>query len=291
MTSRPKWLRAAAPTAEDAAGTRAVRAVLQRFRLNTVCQGAVCPNAPQCWARRTATFMILGSVCTRSCRFCAVPSGDPASQVDADEPRRIAEAVRELGLRYVVLTSVDRDDLPDGGSAVFAETVRRIRDCVPGVRIEALVPDFSGDYDALDRVAEAGLDVLGHNVETVERLTSQVRDRRAGYRQSLGVLAHVKSSHPQVVVKSGLMLGLGEMDDELLESLGHLRNAGVDILTLGQYLRPDGRCVAVDRYVPPDEFADLARIGRRLGFRAVVAGPLVRSSFDAEAAYEQACAS
>jgi len=290
MAERPEWLRIRAPSPEDAAGIRRVRGILAKYHLNTVCQGAACPNASQCWAQRTATFMILGNTCTRACRFCAVPTGNPNGLIDVDEPQRVAGAVAELGLRYVVLTSVDRDDLDDGGSSVFAETVRAIHNRVADVRIEALIPDFSGDVRGVDRVLEARVDVLGHNLETVRRLSMTARDPRAGYDQSLRVLERAgPRSTGCGATKSGLMLGLGESDEEIAGAMRDLRAVGVDILTLGQYLQPTPACLPVQRYVPPAEFDALAALARDLGFSAVVSGPLVRSSYKAAEAFETAC--
>ena len=289
MPKRPHWIRVRAPSAEEAKGMRQVRDVLRQYRLNTVCQGAVCPNAVECWGDRTATFMILGDMCTRACRFCAVSTGNPGGVVDHDEPFRLAAAVRDLSLKYVVLTSVDRDDLPDGGASVFAQSATRIREVNPHTRIEVLVPDFSGDPRALNSVLVPDIQVVGHNLETVRRLTPALRDPRAGFDQSLNVLSYLSANRANRRVKSGLMLGLGETRTELREAFSSLRDAGVDILTLGQYLRPTANAVPIVRYIPPDEFDELATEARQLGFSAVVSGPMVRSSFHAAAAYEQAC--
>ena len=289
MAQRPEWLKVRAPSAEEAEGVRTVRSLLSKHRLTTVCQGAVCPNAGECWGARTATFMILGETCTRGCRFCGVPTGDPGGVLDRDEPSRLAAAVAELDLRYVVLTSVDRDDLPDGGAGAFAETVRRIKATVDGIRVEVLIPDFSGDRAALREILASGADVVGHNLETVERLSPDLRDRRASYRQSLDVLAALKAGATGQVVKSGLMLGLGERTDEVHQALYDLREAGVQALTMGQYLQPTARSAPVIRYVAPDEFDALAAEARDLGFSSVVAGPLVRSSYHAAEEFERQC--
>lgn len=289
MTQRPHWLKVRAPSPGEAEGVRAVRSLLAKHRLTTVCQGAVCPNAGECWGARTATFMILGEICTRGCRFCGVPTGDPGGALDLDEPIRLAEAIAELDLRYVVLTSVDRDDLPDSGAGAFAETVRRIKAAVAGIRVEVLIPDFSGDRVALEEILASGADVLGHNLETVERLSPVMRDRRASYRQSLDVLATLKTGASDQLVKSGLMLGLGESPDEVYQALRDLRDAGVQALTMGQYLQPTRQAVPVVRYVPPSEFDALASEARALGFSSVVAGPLVRSSYHAAQEYERQC--
>ncbi len=285
MNARPEWLRVRAPKPEEAQEMQTVRDILAKHRLTTVCQGALCPNAIECWGARTATFMILGKVCTRACRFCAVPTGNPCGALDRDEPRRVAEAVRELGLRYVVLTSVDRDDLADGGAEMFAATIRRIKAEDRSVRVEALVPDFRGDPGAIATIAAAGADVLGHNLETVSRLTPLVRDPRAGYDLSLSVLARIKELSPGTVTKSSLMLGLGETHDEIIAALRDLRDVGVDIVTLGQYLQPTKSSYPVARYVPPDEFASLREEAHAIGFDYVVSGPYVRSSYHAAEAF------
>lgn len=291
MAIRPDWLRVRAPTPAQAVGIRAVRAVLGRHGLRTVCQGALCPNAVECWGARTATFMILGSVCTRSCRFCVVPTGDPGGRVDESEPRRLADAVAELGLKYVVLTSVDRDDLNDGGAELFAESVERVKRAGPEIRVEVLIPDFSGDPRALNRVLSSGADVFGHNLETVRSLTAELRDRRASYEQSLTVLGYLRASGKRgdVRVKSGLMVGLGETRSDIQRAFADLREAGVDTLTIGQYLRPSAQATPIVRFVPPEEFDELASEARDHGFRSVVAGPLVRSSYHALEAYEEGC--
>jgi lipoic acid synthetase len=275
----PSWVRVSMPT-----GSRHddVRQVLQRYRLNTVCEDAHCPNVFECWGLGTATIMILGDTCTRACRFCAVKTGKPGG-IDWFEPIRVALAVRDLGLRYVVITSVDRDDLPDGGASIYAMTIRQIKKINPGTRVEVLIPDFNLNMDALRAVVSAGPDVVSHNLETVERLTPLVRDRRAGYDKSLGVLRAIKGINGNQVTKSGIMLGLGETRDEVLKAMRDLRGAGVDLLTIGQYLRPSGspRHLPVARYVQPSEFQELRAIGLSMGFRAVAAGPMVRSSYRA----------
>lgn len=269
---------------------RAVRELLLRHQLTTVCQGAICPNAVECWGARTATFMLLGDMCTRACRFCGVKTGDPGGNVDSGEPERLADAVAELGLRYTVLTSVDRDDLPDGGASLFAAAVDGLKAQAPDTRVEVLMPDFQGSRNALDRLLETETDVFGHNVETVRRLTPTMRDSRAGYEQSLAVLAYLSQRKGSCKVKSGVMLGLGETHDEILELLRDLRAVGVDILTIGQYLRPTEFAVPVERYVPPEEFDEIAAAASKLGFGAVVAGPLVRSSYHALEAFLESCA-
>jgi lipoic acid synthetase len=273
---RPEWLRAPAPTGEN---YRDVRTLVEGLQLHTVCESAACPNAGDCWNHRTATFMILGNVCTRRCGFCAVKKGAP-SAVDHDEPRRVAEAAAALGLRYAVVTSVSRDDLEDGGAGIFALTIRAIRDRVPGCRVEVLVPDFQGSRAAMDMVMDAGPDVLNHNLETVPRLYGQVR-LGAHYERSLGLLAYANEVRPAIPTKSGLMVGLGETDDEVLEAMRDLRARGVDILTIGQYLRPTPQHLPVMRYVSPLEFDEFRSAGRAMGFAHIESAPLVRSSYHA----------
>ncbi|MBK1735011.1 lipoyl synthase [Halorhodospira abdelmalekii] len=278
---KPEWLKARVPGGE---GYRRVRAIVGEHRLHTVCQESYCPNMGECWSRGTATFMVLGSVCTRACRFCSVDTGNPQQRLDADEPQRVAESVRLMGLRYVVITSVNRDDLPDGGAAHYAACVRAIQALDLEVTVEALTPDFAGDVAAIATVADSGLEVFAHNIETVRRLTPQVRDPRASYEQSLEVLAVAKRASAQILTKSSLMLGLGERDDEILEALHDLRRCGVDVVTLGQYLQPTRNHLPVVRYVSPSEWARWRQRGLELGFREVISGALVRSSYRAEQA-------
>lgn len=287
---KPAWLKVSLPSGPE---FERVNAELGRLRLNTVCSSARCPNLADCWRRGTATVMILGNVCTRHCRFCAVQTGNPRGSTDAGEPERVALAVAELGLSYVVLTSVDRDDLDDLGAGIFARTVRAIRESPAAgrhpaeVSVEVLTPDFGARPDLISLVVEAGPVVFGHNLETVERLTPQVRDQRAAYRRSLQVLRTVKEIAPGMLVKSGLMAGLGETDAELSQTLRDLRDAGCDIVTIGQYLQPDRRCLPVSRYLTPEQFAAFADEARSLGFRAAMCGPLVRSSYRAEEALKR----
>lgn len=273
---RPKWLRAPAPVGEN---YRELKDLIGRLRLHTVCESARCPNVGECWNHRTATFMILGNVCTRRCGFCAVEKGAPLP-VDYDEPQRVAEAVAAMGLRFAVVTSVNRDDRPDGGAELFALTIRAIRARVPGCGVEVLVPDFQGNLDAVETVMEAGPDILNHNTETVPRLYRQVR-LGARYDRSLEVLAHAKQVAPGCPTKSGLMLGLGEGAEEVLDVMHDLRDHGVDILTLGQYLRPSAQHLPIVRYVPPEEFEEFRAAGIEMGFGHVESGPLVRSSYHA----------
>jgi len=281
---KPAWLRAPMP-----AGARfdAVRGVVREHRLATVCEEAKCPNIGECWNAGTATIMLMGAVCTRACRFCAVDTGNPRGWLDADEPAHVARTVELMKLKYVVLTSVNRDDLEDGGAAHYAACVRAIKDACPQTAVEALTPDFQGSESAVATVVDSGLEVFAQNVETVRRLTHPVRDPRAGYEQTLGVLAYAKRHRSSVLTKTSLMLGLGETEDEVLECFEHLRAAQVDLLTLGQYLRPTVNHLAIERFVPPDEFQRLRERALGLGFLECVAGPMVRSSYRAERALER----
>lgn len=278
---RPEWLKAPAPVGEN---YRELKGLIEDLRLHTVCESAACPNVGECWNRRTATFMILGNVCTRRCGFCAVQKGAPLA-VDYDEPRRVAEAAAALGLKYAVITSVNRDDRKDGGAELFALTIAAIRRRVEGCRVEVLIPDFQGSHAATDIVIEAAPDVLNHNTETVPRLYRQVR-LGARYERSLDILAYARRTRPELPTKSGLMLGLGETPAEVRQVMRDLRASQVEILTLGQYLRPSPKHLPVVRYIPPEEFAEYRRLGREMGFRHVEAGPLVRSSYHARDAVE-----
>src|SRR5262245_13962920 len=272
----PAWLKRKLPRGN---GNFYTHDLLRELRLETVCENARCPNLPECYSRRTATFMVLGNVCTRPCGFCAVSKGTPDAPED-DEPQRVAEAAARLGLRHVVITSVTRDDLPDGGARHFARCILAVR-ARTGAAVEVLTPDFLGDLGAVDTVLEAAPEVYNHNMETVPRFYKKVRGR-ACYQRSLHLLAHVKRARPETVTKSGLMLGLGETHEELLEVLADLRGVGCDTLTLGQYLAPTLKHVPVARFVPPAEFDALAALARTLGFAKVVAGPFVRSSYHAD---------
>jgi lipoic acid synthetase len=281
---KPPWLRARMPSGER---FDAVKRNVREHRLSTVCQESHCPNIGECWNNGTATIMVMGSVCTRACKFCAVDTGNPKGWLDAEEPENTAKSVELMGLRYIVLTSVDRDDLDDGGAAHYAACVQAIKTRTPHVAVEALTPDFDGDHDAIETVADSGLDVFAQNVETVERLTSRVRDPRAGYAQTLSVLAHAKHYRPKLITKTSLMLGLGETDAEIRQTMDHLREIGVDILTLGQYLRPTKNHLPVERYVTPEEFNRYREIGLEKGFIEVPSGPMVRSSYRADRVFEK----
>ncbi len=265
---------------------------MSELGLHTVCQEALCPNLGECWGHGTMTVMLMGEVCTRACKFCAVHTGNPGGALDPAEPQKVAEAISALKLAYVVLTSVDRDDLADGGAAHFARTVREIKARRPQTRVEALTPDFQGDQKAIRTVIESGLDVFAHNLETVRRLTPKVRDPRASYDQSLAVLAfakaYIREKNLPVLTKSSLMLGLGETEAEIREAMADLRAAGVDILTLGQYLRPTRNHLPVERYVTPEAFERYRRWGLEAGFLEVFSGPLVRSSYRAERIFHEA---
>jgi lipoic acid synthetase len=274
----PSWLKRTLPAGN---GNFFTQHLLDDLRLETVCENARCPNRPECYARRTATFMILGNVCTRPCGFCSVPKGEPL-HVEDDEPARVAEAAVRLGLKHVVITSVTRDDLPDGGAGHFARCILAARERMPGVAVEVLTPDFLGDPAAIDTVIAAAPEVFNHNIETVPRLYSRARGR-AEYRRSLDLLDRVKRRAPHIVTKAGLMLGVGETTDELFDVLADLRAVRCDVLTLGQYLAPTKKnSIPVARFVPPAEFDGLASKARLMGFREVAAGPFVRSSYHAD---------
>jgi lipoic acid synthetase len=259
----------------------ALKGLVRQHRLHTVCEEAMCPNIGECWNQRSATFMLLGDTCTRSCGFCAVKTGRPGA-LDAQEPERVAEAIALLNLRYAVITSVNRDDVRDGGSHIFAATIRAVRRRLPGCRVEVLIPDFKGNWQALATVVEACPDVLNHNMESIARLYHKVRPQ-AKYEQSLELLRRVKQLNPAMRTKSGLMVGLGEAPDEIVETMRDLRHVACDLLTIGQYLRPSPQHLPVERYYHPEEFTTLKQQGEALGFTHVEAGPLVRSSYHAAA--------
>jgi len=273
----PRWLKRNVP--KGSAGHFTAR-LIDSLALNTVCEHARCPNRMECYSQRTATFMILGDVCTRRCRFCSVATGRPGP-VDEDEPRRVAAAARELGLKHVVITCVTRDDLPDGGAEHFCRTMAAVREACPGATIEVLPSDFAGNADAVDRLAAAAPEVYNHNTETVPRLYRAVRSPRSSYRWTLDMFRRIGRAGPGIQLKTGLMLGLGEPVDELLDTLADLHDAGCRLLTLGQYLQPSPAQMPVVRYVPPDEFDRLGRAARQIGYTQVAAGPFVRSSYHA----------
>ncbi len=281
---KPPWLRIRMPAG---GAYRSVRDIVHKHRLNTVCAESKCPNIAECWGRGTATLMLMGSVCTRACKFCSVDTGNPHGWLDPLEPLQVADAVALMKLKYVVLTSVDRDDLPDGGAGHYAACIEAIHQRSPACAVEALTPDFDGREECVARVIDAGLVTFAQNIETVERLTHVVRDPRAGYAQTLDVLAFAKRHRPQTIVKTSMMLGLGETDAEIAQTMDDLRAHQVDVLTLGQYMRPTKNHLPVRRWVTPDEFKRYRDIGLAKGFTEVVAGALVRSSYRAERVLEK----
>lgn len=275
---KPEWLKIRPPGGEN---YFRLKGLLRSLNLHTVCEEARCPNISECWRGGTATLMLLGDTCTRGCRFCHIKTGNPRGVVDPHEPEKVAEALSKLDLTYVVLTSVDRDDLPDGGADHFARTVEAIKRQAPNTLVEVLIPDFQGDEKALDRLCESGADVIAHNIETIARLTPKVRDRRATYTQSLAVLKYVKTVAPKIYTKSAIMVGLGETAEEISEAMQDLRANEVQILTIGQYLRPSDWHLPVERFFSPEEFKKLEIEGLEKGFLFVPSGPLVRSSYKA----------
>ncbi len=281
---KPAWLRV---KADFNPNFYKIKNQVNEKKLNTVCEEAHCPNISECWSAGTATFMLMGSVCTRACKFCSVDTGNPKGWLDLDEPMNTAKAVQVMGLKYVVLTSVNRDDLEDGGAEHFAQTVKLIKELNPGTAVEALTPDFKGLSSSIDTLVNCGLEVFAQNIETVRRLTHPVRDIRAGYEQTLEVLAESKRINPKVLTKTSLILGLGETDQEIEETMDDLIKNKVDILTLGQYLRPTLNHLPIERWVTPKEFETYREIGLKKGFLEVVSGPMVRSSYRAERALEK----
>lgn len=275
---KPDWLKIKLPAGEE---FKAVSALLKDYNLSTVCQEARCPNIGECWAKKSATIMILGKVCTRACRFCAVTTGNPKGYLNPEEPENVAKVIKGLGLKYVVITSVDRDDLDDSGSSHYARTVLAIKEKNPYTKIEVLIPDFNCREEFLKKIVEARPYVLGHNLETVRRLTPFIRDKRCGYEKSLQVLKITKQLDSNILTKSGFMLGLGEEKEEIKETLKDLKNAGVDIVTIGQYLQPTKRHISVQKYYTPEEFKKFKEIGESMGIKYIFSGPLVRSSYHA----------
>ena len=276
---KPKWLRI---KSQNSSKFRELKEIVSHKKLHTVCEEAMCPNIQECWSHGTATFMLLGSVCTRACKFCAVDTGNPKGQIDAKEPEKVANSIAQMNLKYAVLTSVNRDDLEDGGAMHFAQTVVSTKKEAPGVIIEALVPDFLGKRESIKTLLDSNVEVFAQNLETVKRLTHQVRDHRAGYEQTLEVLAYAKKYSPKTISKTSLMLGLGESEDELLESFNDIRSAGVDVLTLGQYMRPTINHLPVEKWYSPEEFLYMKNLALDIGFKEVASGPLVRSSYRAD---------
>jgi len=272
---KPKWLRVKLPLGEN---YRKVRSLVDEHKLHTICESGSCPNMGECWGEGTATFMILGNICTRSCGFCAVQTGKPDA-VDTFEPGRVANSVKIMGVKHAVITSVDRDDLKDGGSEIWAQTVRAIRQQSPQTTLETLIPDFAGKWDNLQAIIDVAPEIVSHNLETVRRLTKQVRIQ-AKYDRSLEVLFRLKKGGMRT--KSGVMLGLGESEEEVLETMSDLRSVGVDVLTLGQYLQPTPKHLPISEFITPEQFEKLGVIGKEMGFRYVESGPLVRSSYHAE---------
>ena len=274
----PKWLKVKIPTGKN---YFALKGKVKALKLHTVCEEARCPNVGECWGKKTATIMILGDTCTRGCRFCAVKSGNPGGYVDKEEPARVAQAIQFMELRYVVITSVDRDDLEDGGAGQFYHTVLETRKAAPDVKIEILIPDFKGNVALLDLVSSCRPDVISHNLETVRRLTPLVRDARCSYDGSLEVLRYIKESAPTIITKSGFMVGFGETREEIIQTLDDLRKAGCQIVTIGQYLQPTKKHLPVIEYIHPETFQSYQDIGLNMGFLDVVSAPLVRSSYKA----------
>ena len=281
---KPNWIRVKASFDPK---YKLVKDQVASKKLNTVCEEAMCPNISECWSSGTATFMLMGSVCTRACRFCSVDTGNPKGWLDQEEPLKTAKAVRTMGLKYVVLTSVNRDDLEDGGAEHYAQTVQAIKDLNPNTAVEALTPDFKGIKSSIDTIVNSGIEVFAQNLETVKRLTHPVRDPRAGYQQTLDVLYESKKINKEVLTKTSLILGLGETDEEIEQAMDDLIDHKVDILTLGQYLRPTLNHLPVERWVTPEEFEKYREIGISKGFLEVVSGPMVRSSYRAEQALQK----
>lgn len=275
---KPAWFKIRPPKVEI---YQHVRETLRERNLVTVCEEAHCPNMSECWSGGTATFMVMGGICTRGCKFCAIGTGKEGEALDLDEPKKLSEAIGILKLKYAVITSVDRDDLPDGGAAHFAECIRQVKADHPELLVEVLIPDFQGKIEDLEKVVDAAPTVIAHNVETIARLQKKVRDLRANYKQSFSVLRNIKKLNPKTYSKTALMLGLGETEEEVIACMKELRAADVDILTLGQYLKPKNKYLKVEEYVTPEQFDRLKKIGEEMGFLYVAAGPFIRSSYRA----------
>jgi len=278
-TRKPDWLRF---TNSFTPKFKEVKRIVKENHLNTVCVEAMCPNINECWSHGTATFMLLGDVCTRACKFCAVDTGNPRGRLDKKEPYKVAQSIKKMALKYAVLTSVNRDDLADGGAKHYSNTIKAVKETCPKVMVEALTPDFEGKNRSISILLSSNLDVFAQNVETVERLTFRVRDPRAGYQQTLNVLEKAKKFNPDVLTKTSLMLGLGETTKEIESTMMDAYSVGVEILTLGQYLRPTLNHLPVERYIPPEEFLHYKNIAREIGFKEVASGPMVRSSYRAD---------
>ena len=276
---KPTWLRV---KSQNSRKYRELKSIVSDKNLHTVCEEAMCPNIQECWSHGTATFMLLGSVCTRACKFCAVDTGNPKEQLDKDEPIKVANSIAYMDLKYAVLTSVNRDDLSDGGAGHFSDTIRAIKEKAPGVIIEALVPDFLGNTKSIETLLDSNLEVFAQNLETVRRLTKRVRDPRAGYDQTLEVLSYAKQNSPAIITKTSLMFGLGETEEEILIAFEDIKRAGVDVLTLGQYMRPTINHLPVEKWYTPDEFDYFKKIAIEIGFLEVASGPMVRSSYRAD---------
>lgn len=275
---KPDWLKIKIPSGNE---YKEVFELLKKYNLSTVCQEARCPNIGECWSKKSATIMILGKVCTRACRFCAVETGNPKGRTDSEEPKNVAKVVKILELKYVVITSVDRDDLKDFGSSHYAHTIKFIKEKNPDTKIEALIPDFSVEENYLKKVVDAHPFVIGHNVEVVKRLTSYIRDHRCSYEKSLNVLSKIKKTNNRIYIKSGFMLGLGEKKEEIVQTLKDLKDVNVDVVTIGQYLQPTKKHHFVQKYYTPEEFDEFKKIGEDIGIKYVISGPLVRSSYNA----------
>ena len=282
---KPAWLKVQAPSATKEYLN--VKSITERHNLATVCQEAKCPNINECWSHGTATIMLMGNICTRACKFCSVDTGNPKGFLDHNEPKNVAKSVQLMNLDYVVLTSVDRDDLSDGGAEHYASAINEIKKISTHIKVEALTPDFQGKTADIDKLLATDIDVFAQNIETVERLTHQVRDPRAGYWQTIQLLQYVKRQKPQVLTKTSIMLGLGETKDEILATMDHLRLANVDILTLGQYMQPTKHHLSIARFIPPLEFAAYRKIGLTKGFLEVASGPMVRSSYRADRVFKR----
>ena len=276
---KPTWLRV---KSQNSRKYRELKSIVSDKNLHTVCEEAMCPNIQECWSHGTATFMLLGSVCTRACKFCAVDTGNPKGQLDKDEPIKVANSIAYMDLKYAVLTSVNRDDLSDGGAGHFSDTIRAIKEKAPEVIIEALVPDFLGNTKSIEILLDSNLEVFAQNLETVSRLTKRVRDPRAGYDQTLEVLSFAKLKSPEIITKTSLMFGLGETEEEILVAFADIKRAGVDVLTLGQYMRPTINHLPVEKWYTPDEFDYFKKLAIEIGFLEVASGPMVRSSYRAD---------